>query len=58
MAERHRGYILDSGNGRLIHRHVDQVQRSCLMSDVPVPGKESYGSEGVGGHDGGGGCHK
>ncbi|XP_026331334.1 uncharacterized protein K02A2.6-like [Hyposmocoma kahamanoa] len=49
-SEGSRRYIVDSGDGRLMYRHVDQVKRRSRMSDVPCPGKESYRSEEAGGH--------
>ncbi|KAL4716803.1 hypothetical protein ACJJTC_001959 [Scirpophaga incertulas] len=47
-------YVVNSGDGRLIPRHIDQIRRRSRMSDVPCPsgtnsdqfeGQVSIGSE-------------
>lgn len=36
-SEGSRRYILDSGDGRLISRHIDQIRRKSRLSGVPCP---------------------
>ncbi|KAJ0172353.1 hypothetical protein K1T71_012326 [Dendrolimus kikuchii] len=38
-AEGSRRYIIDSGDGRFLKRHVDQVRRRSLLSNVTSPNK-------------------